>query len=164
LGHRSHHLQESSAIRCDRYLRRSYENFYAYPGGISEVLWDPERFPTTGTAQTNFEDALQRAFKAIEANIGDPPKDDRRLLAKLTLHGIDPEEPVGYQEKIPIQEMIRRMNDARDKRAAHGSTRNRGIAIGDLLDFQACAEFIVWSELEHVRGERSNRDPTATSA
>jgi hypothetical protein len=134
-----------------RFLRRSFENFYVYPGGISEVVFD-HTLPTSGATQSRFEDALQSAFKAIEAAIGDPPKDNRRFFAKLANVGVEPAEDVGYLTKVPIHTMIRRMNEARDKRAAHGSTPNRGITAAELLDYQGCAAEIVVAALEHARG------------
>jgi hypothetical protein len=135
-----------------RFLHRSYESFCVSPGEIREVLSDPDKVPKTGAVQNNFEDALQSAFKAVEAVIGDPPKDDRRFHAKLAELGLDPKEEVGYVERIPFERMIRRMNEARDRRSAHGSTRNRRISATELLDFQTCAEIIVVTALEKVRG------------
>jgi hypothetical protein len=135
-----------------RFIHRSHENFYVAPGGISEVIYDPEIHPVSGTLQSNFEDALQNAFKAVEAVIGDPPRDDRRFFAKLQSIGIDPHEEVGYLEKSPIERVIRQMNDARDKRSAHGSTRSRSISPAELMSFQACAEEVVLAALERARG------------
>src|SRR5262249_22105517 len=82
----------------------------------------------------------------------DPSKDDRSFFATLQRIGINPTEEAGYLHKIPIFEMIRRMNEARDKRSAHGSTRNRKISAAELLDFQACAEVIVAAAIEQARG------------
>ena len=75
-------LNRADLFDATRFLQRSYENFYVYPGGICEVMSAPEDAPTNGADQSNFEDALHSAFKAIEAVIGDPPKDDRRFFAK----------------------------------------------------------------------------------
>ena len=43
----------------------------------------------------------------------------------------------------PIYQVIRDMNDARDKKAAHGSTPNRNITEVELLEYQNCARLIV---------------------
>jgi hypothetical protein len=145
-------LHNPALFDATRFLHRSHENFSVSPGGISEVMYDDEP-PMTGASQNDFEDALHSAFKAIEAVIGDPPKDDRRFFTKLAQIGVDPHEEAGYREKIPIQKIIRRMNDARDKRAAHGSTRNRSITASELLEFQACADLIVAAAIEKVRGK-----------
>ncbi len=145
-------FKNAALFDATRFLQRSYENFYVYPGGITEVMSDPDDTPTTGAGQNRFEDALHSAFMAIEAVIGDPPRDDRRLFAKLADIGVDPHEEAGYVDKIPIARMIRRMNEARDKKSAHGSTRHRRIAAAELLNFQACADVIVTAALERARG------------
>ena len=143
--------QNAALFDATRFLQRSYENFYVSPGGISEVMYD-DAPPSTGAGQNDREDALHSAFKAIEAVIGDPSKNDRRFFATLANIGIDPAEEVGYLNKIPIHKMIRRMNEARDKRSAHGSTRDRKISAAELLDFQTCADEIVTAALEMQRG------------
>ena len=135
-----------------RFLKRSHDNFYVYPGQIVEVSSDTNAVPRTSSHQTDFEDALQNAFKAVEAIIGDPPKDDRRFFEKLKNVGIDPLEEVGYQKREAISIVIRRMNEARDKRSAHGSTRQRTIRPAELLHFQACAQVIILAALENARG------------
>lgn len=135
-----------------RFMRRSYDNFYVWPGQIRDVAWDVDGGPNTGSGQSRFEEALHSAFKAIEAIIGDPPRDDRRLFEKLRAIGIDPDEEVGYAEKEKISAVIRSMNTARDKKAAHGSTRNRRILPAELLRYQACAEYIVLAGIEKERG------------
>jgi hypothetical protein len=143
--------QNAALFDATRFLQRSYENFYVSPGGISEVMYD-DTPPSTGATQNDREDALHSAFKAIEAVIGDPSKNDNRFFATLAKIGIDPAEEAGYLNKIPVHKMIRRMNEARDKRSAHGSTRNRKISAAELLDFQTCAEVIVSAALEKQRG------------
>jgi len=135
-----------------RFLKRSHDNFYVYPGQIREVACDRQASPPSSSHQTHFEDALHNAFKAIEAVIGDPPKDDRKFFDKIKAIGIDPAEPVGYDERLPISTVIRTMNEARDKRSAHGSTGRRTIRPAELLDFQACADVIVLAAIERARG------------
>lgn len=145
-------FKDAALFDATRFLHRSYENFSVAPGGIDEVIYDPDSSAKTGAVQNDFEDALHSAFKAVEAIIGDPPKDDRRFFAKLAQIGLDPTEEAGYVEKIPFERMIRRMNEARDKRSAHGSTRHRRISAAELLDFQTCAQIIVLTALEKARG------------
>jgi hypothetical protein len=144
--------QNSALFDALRFLRKSYENFWIAPGGISEVLAESVGFVATGSSQSKFEDALQNAFKAVEAIIGDPPKDDRRFFGKLEAVGIDPNEQVGYRQKLPIYSVIRDMNEVRDKKAAHGSAQNRYISPADRLEFQACAEEVVLAAMEKALG------------
>jgi hypothetical protein len=135
-----------------RFLKRSHDNFYVYPGQIREVACDQEASPPSSSHQTHFEDALHNAFKAIEAVIGDPPRDERKFFDKIKAIGIDPFEPVGYDERRPISTVVRTMNEARDKRSAHGSTRRRTIRPAEVLDFQACAGTIVLAAIEMAHG------------
>lgn len=139
-------------FEATRFLKRSYDNFYVYPGQIREVAWDREAWPPTSSHQTHFEDALHNAFKAIEAVIGDPPRNERKFFERIRDIGIDPFEPVGYAERAPISTLIRTMNEARDKRSAHGSTRQRTIRPAELLKFQACADLVVLAAIESERG------------
>ena len=139
-------------FEATRFLKRSHDNFYVYPGQIRDVAYDPDVIPQTSCDQTHFEDALQNAFKALEAVIGDPPKDDRRFFRKLQEIGLDPLEEVGYATKIPIHLVIREMNTARDKKAAHGSTGNRTITAADLLNYQECSRYVVIAAVETAMG------------
>ena len=145
--------QDPQLFEATRFLRRSHEMFFVYPGEIPEVLSDPERAPLTGSDQTRFEDALQNAFKAIEVVIGDPSKNDNKFFQKLRQIGLDPHEVVGWSEKKPLYRVIREMNVARDKKAAHGSTKSRSISVMELLEFQSCSELVVWTALETAKGE-----------
>ena len=145
-------MQKEHLFEATRFHKKSLDNFCVAPGQISEVAGDPSMIPKTSSHQTNFEDALQNAFKAIEAVIGDPPKDDLKLRLKLKAIGIDPDEEVGYVNKTTIQQTIRDMNRARDKKAAHGSTKNRTIGAADLLHFQECSVYVVTLAIETARG------------
>jgi hypothetical protein len=143
---------DQSLFEATRFLKRSHDNFYVNSGQIREVASDSDMVPTTSSHQTHFEDALQNAFKAVEAVIGDPPKDDRKLFQKLWQIGLDPHEEVGYRTKAALHQVIRDMNRARDKKSAHGSTRSRTIKAADLLNYQACSACIVTAAIEVARG------------
>lgn len=136
------------------FLKASQDDFFVWPGDIKEVISNPGLTVTTGFEQTNLENALQNAFKAIEAILGDPPKDDNRFFAKIRSIGLEPGMKIGYREKSSLHEVIRRMNEARDKKAAHGSTSYRIITINEMLEYQACARLIVWAAIESELGEQ----------
>jgi hypothetical protein len=138
--------------RSVRFLKSSDESFHVYPGEIAEVLDNPHEAAITGYDQNRIENALQDAFKAVEAVIGDPPKDDRKLFAKIGSIGLDPNELVGYSNKTPLHQVIRDMNGARDKKAAHGSTSDRKITTLEMMEYQACANYIVWAAIESKMG------------
>jgi hypothetical protein len=132
-----------------RFLAVSHHNFYVYPGQIEDVVYNPTHAANTGHEQNALETALQNAFKAIEAVIGDPPKDDRKLALRLRNIGLDFQEEVGYGNKDRLGPLIRKINLERDKKAAHGSTSPRTIRIVDMMEYQACARYIVIAALEH---------------
>lgn len=140
-------------FEATRFLKTSFDNFYVWPGQISQVASDPEMGPITSSHQAKSEDALLNAFKAVEAIIGDPPKDEAKLFHKLRLIGVDPEEAVGYRGRRALHQVIRQMSRDRDKKAAHGSTRDRTIKAADLLDYQECAAWVVLSAIEKSRKE-----------
>lgn len=74
------------------YLKASQDDFFVYPGQIREIEENYDSPPVTHTDQTRLETALHNAFKAIEAVIGDPPKDDKKLFARLRKVGINIKE------------------------------------------------------------------------
>jgi len=131
-----------------RFLKSSINDFYVWPGEIDDVIYEPDLSARSGMEQSIFENALQNAFKAIEAVIGDPPKDDRKFFGKLNAIGLDPNTQVGYTCKLPLNKVIREMNMARDKKAAHGSTTKRRITTGELLEYQMCARTVVMAAIK----------------
>lgn len=139
--------------RAARYLKASKDDFHAWPGEVLDILDNPTATAQTELEQTALENALQCAFKAVEAVLGDPPKDDAKLRAKMEAVGLDPDEEVGYRDKAALQTMVGRMSRARDKKAAHGSTPPMPITVGELVEFQACAQLVVLVAIEHALGE-----------
>lgn len=146
-------LKNESIYHAVRFIEASKKEFCIYPGEVRDVLNEPDQTAITGSDQTRFENSLQNAFKAIEAVIGDPPKKDARFFLKLKSIGLDPNIEVGYREKRPIFKFIREMNNIRDKKAAHGSTKNREITVCELMEYQECAHSVVWVAIENLLGE-----------
>ncbi len=144
-------FKNNNLFEATRYIKRSYESFYVMPGQRREVI-DDDSTPISGSDKTRYEDALQNAFKAIEAIIGDPPSNNRKFFRKLKEIGLNPFEEVGYTEKKPLHEDIREINYMRDKKSAHGSTKNRKIKTCDLFRYQSCAFHILRSAIETARG------------
>lgn len=101
-------------------------------------MWDMIQMPCHGLhCIKRASRAQHNAFKTIAAVMGGSPKDVRRFFAKLEAIGVDPAEQVVYVHKSSISAVIRRMNDAHDKRSAQGSTRRRTIRPAELSEFQA---------------------------
>jgi hypothetical protein len=139
--------------RALSFLADSQHDFYVYPGQLAEAIYDTERLAPNSRIQVSWESALQNSFKAIESIIGDPPKDDRKLDQLLRSIGLDPYGKVGYREKRSLRDEIRSMNIARDKKAAHGSTPNRRLTVGEILNYQACASSICQAKIEIKLGQ-----------
>lgn len=105
------------------------------------------------TERARIETAYQNAFKAIEAVIGEPPKEERRLRMRLVEAGIDPDETVGYgfYERYGAEpgkeKLIKKLTDmhhSRDKKSAHGRTAiPRTIGYCELKDKQALAQYML---------------------
>ena len=133
------------------FLCVSIHDFYVSPGGLREALDDGERIPTRATELASWEAACQNAYKCVEAIIGDPPRDDSRYRTKLLAAGLNPEVEVGYQTKAKVADVIRGMNRLRDTRVAHGS-RSRGIKLHQVVEFQACATYVLQVAIERAYG------------
>lgn len=135
-------------LRAVRFLKTSKENFHVYPGQITNVLDHPNKTAQFLSEQTHLETALHSAFMSLEAIIGDPPKNDRKLGLRLREVGLDPSEGVGYSTKKTLLQTIREFSDARDKKSAHGSISSRTISVLETLEFQSCAEYVLDSAIE----------------
>ncbi len=145
-------FENQSLFNGANFLKSSQERFFVWPGQYDEVIGDTS-VARAGWEQAKLEDALFNAYKTIEAVIGDVPKDDRKFFSKLEQVGINPQEIVGYKSKKEIHTVIRDFNEERDKKAAHGKTPNRDIAIGLMFEYQACARFVLITAIESYLGE-----------
>jgi len=134
--------------KAARFLKGSQDNFYVWPGQYLEALCDDQAAPQSGWEQTRLEDALLSAFKSVEALLGAPPSDDRRLISKIQALGINPEEPFGHPHRVPLYAFIELMGRARDTRSAHGSTPHGPILVRDLFLFQDCARYLLTESIE----------------
>ncbi len=145
---RNEKLRFAAAFLCV-----SMHDFYVSPGGLRDALDDGDRIPTRAAELASWEASYQNSYKCIEAVIGDPPRDESRYRAKLLAAGLDPEEEVGYQTKAKVADVIREMNRLRDTRVAHGSTL-RGIKLHQMVEFQACATYVLEIAIERAYGGR----------
>lgn len=124
------------------FFQESVREFY-FPWRY-KVIGQPERAPLSAVEKKKAENALQNAFKTIEALIGDLPTDDQKLRTKLTKVGLDPDEKIGYEVEESLLIKLRKINEARDKKAAHGKTiPNRTIAYYELMEAQDVAAYVL---------------------
>lgn len=122
---------------------------------VFEMMSDGSDTPASQVDRARVETAYQNAFKAIEAVIGEPPKDEKRLRMELLKSGINPDENVGFElygmkpGKETILKKIVDMQHNRDKKAAHGKTNEpRNIGYCELKDKQALARYLITSHIE----------------
>ena len=150
-------LRSTIVLHSDQWIRmaaafmsKSSHDFHVYPGQLDEALHEGDWQPPSAYELAQWESAFHNAYKAVEAIVGDPSKNETRFLTTLTRMGIDPTELVGYAVKEPISTVIRKMNELRDKRVAHGSTPARGIRMNQMVEFIECARYVVQSRLNNL--------------
>jgi hypothetical protein len=131
---------------------------------IAEVLSDRLAGPLSRQDQVRAERAVENAFKAIEAMIGEPPKRQDRLRRKLEEAGVSPDELIGWQwfgqgpPPEPLFTKVKALHQARDKRAAHAKTPQRSpFTYYEIMDSQGCAQVVLVRALEHQLGKQSGR-------
>lgn len=142
----SHGLFEASQFLCASLID------FSFPGDVAtEYLAVPGRKPLSFFEQVRVEGAVLNAFKAIEAVIGDPPRDRDKLCRKLLSIGADPHENVGYDDEClrSLVEAVEQLRLYRDKGAAHGSTPwPRQTTFRQLNEFQTVAAGILWHAID----------------
>jgi len=140
------------------FYRESIMNIWIPDDTISELMEDGD-IPTSNVEKANVETAYHNAFKSIEAIIGEPPRNTKKLRIKLDNQGINPDEIVGYElykmkpGKEKLFDKLLSMQKTRDKKTAHGKTiQPREIGLCDLKDKQALARHIILKSLTSISG------------
>jgi hypothetical protein len=150
------YLQESASFYAE-----SIGKVWVADDDVFEIKMDNSDFPLSPFDKASIETAYQNAFKAIEAVIGEPPDDIRKLRIILQQAGINPDEIVGYNlyDMSPGKETIIKkiidMQRNRDKKAAHGKTFKTGRDIGycELKDKQTLSQYIILSNIKFKQGK-----------
>lgn len=148
-------VENKSLMDAAHFYKESIERVWIADDDVFNIIVDNSNIPKSQTEKARVETAYQNAFKAIEAIIGEPPKDERKLRMKLIEAGINPDAKVGYDlyEMKPGKETVIKklvdMHQARDKKAAHGKTNElRNIGYCELKDKQALARYLIVSHIE----------------
>jgi hypothetical protein len=125
---------------------------YLDPLHLTELLAEAQVNQPTRDELPRLEAAFQDAYKAIEAIVGDPSKDARKFQLQLSAAGLSRASEVGVFTKRQLSAAIRALNDTRDRRVAHGSSpRSNSIDLREVIDAQACAEFVLVRSLRHAK-------------
>lgn len=148
-------VKSESLMDASNFYRESITQAWVADDDVFEIMSDNSDTPSSQADRVRVETAYQNAFKAIEAIIGEPPKDKKKLRTKLLEVGINPDEKVGYDlygmkpGKEIILKKIVDMQHNRDKKAAHGKTNElRNIGYCELKDKQALARYLIASHIE----------------
>jgi len=151
-------VNNQSFMDAASFYRESIMNIWIPDDTISELMVDGD-IPISNVEKANVETAYHNAFKSIEAIIGEPPSDRRKLGMKLVKQGINPDEMLGYElyymkpGKEKLLEKLLDMQKTRDKKAAHGKTTHpREIGLCELKDKQALARHIILKSLTSISG------------
>ena len=135
-----------------RFFRDSQEHFFVYPGQYEQVLYGDTPQAQSGWEKSTLETALLGAFKTIEALLGALPSDDNRLRRKLVSLELDPDEPFGIPDETPLYKFLQVMEEARDKRSAHGSTPFAPVSMREMFLYQNCARCLLVRSIEAATG------------
>jgi hypothetical protein len=133
----------------------SVRRFFTSPSQLEEAELNNTKIGANRSALAASEGAFQDAYKAIEAIIGQPPGDDKKLISKLLGAGCDPYADVGFDEELTRWEAIRRVEEIRNSRAAHGGSPNRGLAVLEVVACQIWAKEIIRAHIDHLEGAKS---------
>jgi hypothetical protein len=138
-------LAASPYFEAVHYYQASVYDYCFLGGDIDIVLREPEATPTFQVDIVRAERAVHSAFKAVEALIGEPPKDVRKLKLKIRELGIDPDTVAGWtQPKESLVAKVQMLQKLRDKRAAHASPHRKApLTYYDVMDAQGCAQGLI---------------------
>lgn len=150
-------VDSKPVMDATNFYRESIAQVWVADDDVFEFMCDNSDIPPSQTQRACIETAYQNAFKAIEAIIGEPPKDVRKLRSKLLQDGINPDEKVGYDlygmkpGKETIIKKVLDMQQIRDKKAAHGKAITpRTIGYCELKDKQALARYTILSHIDMI--------------
>lgn len=118
--------------------------------------------PADAFGQSRKENALLNSYKAIEAIVGQPPSSMEKLAGRLQSVGVDAYTPIGYGQRRPLVQAIYDIEKLRNKKSAHGSTKDRSLALADVVACQWVAESVLLGFvdflLEHSYKDESNHE------
>jgi hypothetical protein len=161
-------LENQSLMDAAGFYRESIMQAWVADDDVFEIMQNNSDLPLSQAERARVETAYQNAFKAVEAVIGEPSKDEAKLRLKLTDAGINPDEIFGYDlygmkpGKETFLKKLKDMHQTRDKKAAHGRTNiPRTIGYRELKDKQAFACYLIQANIDFIL---QSRDIPSSSA
>jgi hypothetical protein len=152
-------FQESQRLYSFQEPAEVLEMMFLHPIDSQSTVYKESDFgPGFGPHLARLELSFLSAYRAIEAVIGDPPKNERRFAETLQKRGFNPDEKLktpGWPEES-LRERIRFLNCVRDKKVGHGSrTGHQGaLQYGELLAAQECAQRLLTAILQALRDSK----------
>lgn len=150
-------LRNQSLMDAISFYRESITQAWVANDNVYDIMWENSDLPSSLVEKARVETAYHNAFKAIEAVVGEPPKDEIKLRLILIRNGVNPDKIVGYDlygmkpAKETLIKKVIDMHQARDKMAAHGKTNlPRTIGYCELKDKQALACHIILANIESI--------------
>lgn len=153
-------LKDASLFEAVHFYQDSTKDVAFVGDDIRIVLSEPEEKPVSRHDQTTLETALGNAFKAVEAIIGEPNKNDRRFRNRLEKSGINPDMTVGFEDdlKDTIFNKIRWLHGLRDP-VSHGRTGKRPkLTYNEVMEAQYLSHTVVTEALFHITSEHGRCD------
>jgi hypothetical protein len=155
-------MKNKSLMDATYFYRESITQVWVAQDDVLDMIYNNSDISTSMAERARIETAYQNAYKAIEAIIGEPPKDERKLRAKLLQAGINPDEKVGYElhgmrpRKETVLEKLINMQQTRDKKVAHGKTSTeRVIGYCELKDKQELARYVLLTYINSIISDKN---------
>jgi hypothetical protein len=149
-------LGDKAIMEAAHFYRESISLVWIADDDVFEIMCDDSDVPTSLSERVRLQTAYLNAYKAVEAVIGEPPRDKRKLRARLAQIGVDPDEKVGYElygmtpGMETVLDKLLTMQKMRDKVAAHAKTDARvPISYCELKDKQGFARDFLLTAIQH---------------
>jgi hypothetical protein len=148
-------LQNEDLFNACSFFRESCKEYNFMDGAVSSILHNPKEIPENEARRLEIENVVLQSFRAIEAIVGQPGKNEDRYRQRLKRWGMKHGERVGFRKRHLLGKRIRWLNEARDSAAAHGKRRRqKPFTMHEAMEAQNLAESVLhpamWFEAESL--------------
>ena len=148
-------LLDDDLWRGAQYYLGSVSLFAFMGDDMLDTLNERHAVPETPYRMVDAESAVWHAFKAVEAVIGDPSSDERKLRRHLDDLGLT-DFPGVWQHEEPV-DLVARVSDfvgTRDRRTAHGRhhRHREPLTFYEIMDYQYFASALLRHYVRQVLG------------